>query len=103
MAIWSNKDKLHAIQREYDSAMVSYTASKVVTAASIIGVVASFLFMKSEAVMFVFVTIGATLYLFHCRDKLKKAEYIMDDACMSLFCKRYKQSSTDLANHICKL
>lgn len=73
MAIWSNKDKLHAIQREYDSAMVSYTASKVVTAASIIGVVASFLFMKSEAVMFVFVTIGATLYLFHCRDKLKKS------------------------------
>lgn len=102
MAIWS-KEKLHAIQREYDSAMVSYTASKVVAVASIIGVVASFLFMKNEAIMFVFVTIGAALYLFHCRDKLKKAEYVMDDACMSLFGKRYKQSSTDLANHICKL
>ncbi len=76
MAIW-NKEKLHAIQREYDSAMVSHTASKVVAVASIIGVVASFLFMKSEAVMFVFVTIGATLYFFHCRDKLKKAEYVI--------------------------
>lgn len=102
MAIWS-KEKLHAIQREYDSAMVSYTASKVVAVVSIIGVVASFLFMKSEAVMFVFVAIGAALYLFYCRDKLKKAEYVMDDACMSLFGKRYKQSSTDLANHICNL
>lgn len=102
MAIWS-KEKLHAIQLEYDSAMVNYTVSKVISAASIIGVAMSFLFMKSEAVMFVFVTIGAALYFFHCRDKLKKAEYIMDDACMSLFGKRYKQSSTDLANHICKL
>lgn len=84
MAIWS-KEKLHAIQREYDRAMVSYTASKVVAAASIIGVVASFLFMKSEAVMFVFVAIGAALYLFHCRDKLKKLNMLwMTLACPSL-------------------
>ncbi|MGG4693594.1 hypothetical protein ACLPD9_16310, partial [Proteus mirabilis] len=62
----------------------------------------SFIFPRGGTILFVFVTIGLCLYFFHCKDKLKKAELVMDDACKSLFGKKYKESKSDFINEIYK-
>lgn len=97
-----NKDKLLKIQKDYDDAMLSYNTAKYILIACIFGVFMSFIFRHGEAILFVFTTIGFCLYFFHCKDKLKKAERVMDDACKSLFGKRYKESKSDFINEIYK-
>ncbi len=97
-----NKDKLLKIQKDYDDAMLSYNTAKYILIACIFCVFMSFIFPRGGTILFVFVTIGLCLYFFHCKDKLKKAELVMDDACKSLFGKKYKESKSDFINEIYK-
>ena len=97
-----NKDNLLKIQKYYDDAMLSYNTAKYIFIACIFGMFMSFLFPYGETILFVFVIIGLCLYFFYCKDKLKKAELVMDDACKSLFGKKYKESKSDFINEIYK-
>lgn len=97
-----NKDKLLKIQKDYDDVMLSYNTAKYILIACIFGMSMSFIFLCGETILFIFATIGFCLYFFHCKDKLKKVELVMDDACKSLFDKKYKESKSDFINEIYK-
>ncbi|MDD9340232.1 MAG: hypothetical protein PV362_11415 [Providencia heimbachae] len=91
-----SSDKFKQLQRDYDSAMLSYNTSKYVSIVAIAGAILGFFFPNNQTVLLIFVVIGFIFYFFYCREKLSKAERDMDHMCQKLFGKKYIYSKNDL-------
>ena len=70
--------------------MLSYNIYKIYSYCLCFLCILELYLSNGGTIISVFVTIGLICNFFNCKDKLKKAELVMDDACKSLLVRNIK-------------